>query len=464
MSDKIQKDNTEAENGYVSESHQIGLVKSLVGAVNAGDHKVATKLVENLHSADLADVFELLSINDRKELTHLLRDTLDPDILSELEGRAFDDVISVLDSDEIAEAITSLDTDDAVYVLEEMGGGKQQQEVLDNIAVDDRAHIEKAFSYPEDSAGRLMQRDFIAVPSYWNVGQTIDFLRTEDGLNKDFWEVFVVDPQYHPVGTMPLSWLLRSPPALEMSKAMMVEQTLIPVAMDQEEVAFRFRQYNLVSAAVVDDAGRLVGMITIDDIVDVMEEEAEEDILALAGVREGDVNISIFEIARTRFAWLAVNLGTAIIASVVIAQFGASIEKLVALAILMPIVASMGGNAGTQTMAVTVRALASKEITSANAYRIVSKEFFVSILNGVVFALIMGIFAGLWFASQQLGLVIAAAMVINMVVAGLSGILIPLGLDRLSIDPAVSSSVFVTTITDVIGFLAFLGLAAIYLV
>ncbi len=460
------EDNRESDvdSTHLAEAEQTDLVKSLALSFRENEPESAKLLVSHIHSADLADVFELLDGQTRKWLTNLLRDSLDPDLLPELEGQAFDDVISVLDTSEIAEAVTSLDMDDAVYVLDEIGSSKQQQDVLDTIAVDERILIEQAFTYPQDSAGRMMQKNFIAVPSFWTVAQTIDYLRSEEKLCKDFWEIFVVDPQHHPVGTMPLSWILRSETDVKMSDIMAVEQSLIPVEMDKEEVVYSFRQYNLVSAAVVDYAGRLVGMITVDDIVDVMEEEAEEDILALAGVREGDVNISIGEIARTRFGWLLVNLGTAIMASVVIAMFGADIEKLVALAILMPIVASMGGNAGTQTMAVTVRALASKEITPANAHRIVGKEFIVSLINGVLLAAIMGIFAGVWFDNTQLGLVIAAAMVINLAVAGLSGILVPLGLDKLEIDPAVSSSVFVTTITDVIGFLAFLGLAAVFLI
>lgn len=448
----------------LAKEEQTELVKSLAFSFRENEVESAKLLLAHIHSADLADVFELLDVQTRKWLANILRDDLDPDLLTELDGQTFEDVISVLDTSEIADAVTSLDMDDAVHVLEEMGSGEQQQEVLENIGVDDRILIEQAFKYPLDSAGRMMQRNFIAVPSFWTVAQAIEYLRSDESLSKDFWEVFVVDPQHHPMGTMPLSWILRSKVDVKISDIMAVEQTLVPVTMDKEEVAYLFRQYNLVSAAVVDYAGRLVGMITVDDIVDVMEEEAEEDILALAGVKEGDVNISIGEIARTRFGWLFVNLITAVLASVVISMFGASIEKLVALAILMPIVASMGGNAGTQTMAVTVRALASKEITPANAHRIVGKEFIVSIINGVLLAIVMGVFAGFWFANPQLGMVIAAAMVINLGVAGLSGILVPLGLDKLDIDPAVSSSVFVTTITDVIGFLAFLGLAALFLV
>jgi len=441
---------------------QTELVRDLSEAVRAGDGERVSELVEPVHSADLADVFELLPHGDRKELVHILGDQLDPDILPELEGQAFEDVISEMESSDIAGALSQMDSDDAAYVLEEMDE-TAQLEVLEQVSDQDRIAIEELLSYPEDTAGRMMERKLIAVAPFWNVGQVLDYLRSEDEIADDFWEIFVVDPQYHPIGTMALSKIMRRPRETLVGDIMQTEQTLIPVEMDQEEVADRFRRYNLVSAAVVDNAGRLVGVVKIDDIVDVIDEEAEEDILALAGVSEGDVNISVREITKTRFGWLLVNLLTAILASAVIAQFGASIEELVALAILMPIVASMGGNAGTQTMTVAVRALATRELTSANAARIVTKELFVSLANGALLAVLMGVVAAFWFASAGLGLVIGAAMVLNMIVAGLSGIMVPLVLDRMNIDPAVSSTVFVTTITDVVGFLAFLGLAATFL-
>jgi magnesium transporter len=445
-------------------AEQTELVKSLALSFREDEKESAKLLVAHIHSADLADIFELLDGQTRKWLAEILRDTMEPDLLTELEGQAFEDVISVLDTGEIADAVASMDMDDAVYVLDEMGEGQQQQDVLEAFDADERVLFEQAFTYPQDSAGRLMQREFVAVPSFWTVAQALDYLRCDDSQNKDFWEIFVVDPQHHPIGTIPLGWILRSDVKAKVSDIMAVEQTLIPVDMDKEEVAYLFRQYSLVSAAVVDYAGRLVGMLTVDDMVDVMEDEAGEDILALGGVKDGDINISIKDIAKARFSWLLVNLVTAILASIVIAMFGENIEKLVALAILMPIVASMGGNAGTQTMTVTVRALATKEITPANAYRVVGKEFIVSIINGIILASIMGVLASYWFSNPLLGWVIAAAMVINLAFAGLSGILIPLGLNKYGIDPAVSSSVFVTTVTDVIGFLAFLGLAAVFLI
>jgi magnesium transporter len=308
-----------------------------------------------------------------------------------------------------------------------------------------------------------MQRDFIAVAEYWTVGQTIDYMRESDDLPDEFYEIFVVDPAFRPVGTVPLNRAMRTKRPVMVRQIMNTEQKLIPVDMDQEEVAYMFSQYDLLSAAVVDDNGRLVGMITADDVMEVIEEEAEEDIMRLAGVGEVDLYDSVLNTTRTRFAWLLVNLGTAILASIVIALFDATIEQIVALAILMPIVASMGGNAGTQTLTVAVRSLAARELTPTNALRVVNKETLVGLVNGVLFAVLISIVAAVWFRDFALGGVLAAAMVINMVVAALSGILVPIGLDRVGIDPAVASSVFVTTITDVVGFFAFLGLAALIL-
>ena len=453
----------ETEDLSAIDEAQTALLRDLVEAIDGGREARMRALVEPLHSADLADLIGLMDAHHRVALAEMLRADLDPEVLTELEGAALEQVIGVLDPGEIAEAMCRLETDDAVEVLEELDK-RQQQEVLARVPGEERLAIEEGLAYPEDSAGRLMQRDLIAVPPYWSVGQTLEYLREQEDLPTDFWEIFVVDPHHKPIGTMPLSWVMRAKSEQQISEIMTGEQTLIPVALDQEEVAYLFRQYNLVSAAVVDKSERLVGMITVDDIVDVIDEEAGEDILALAGVSEGDVNISVRSISRTRFGWLLLNLLTAILASIVIAMFGASIEKLVALAVLMPIVASMGGNAATQTMTVAVRALATRELTAANTFRVVGKELAVSMMNGTVLAIIMGAIAALWFSNPPLGMVIAAAMIINMMVAGLSGILVPVALDRLDIDPAVASTVFVTTITDVIGFLAFLGLAALFLI
>jgi magnesium transporter len=443
------------------EAHE-ALLRDIVEAVDNGREARVRALVQPLHSADLADLIGLMDAHHRVALVEILRADLDPEVLSELEGAAFDQVIGVLEPGEIASAICKLETDDAVDVLEELDEIEQQQ-VLEQVPGEERVAIEEGLAYPEDSAGRLMQHDLVAVPPFWSVGQTLEYMQEQEDLPNDFWEIFVVDPHHKPIGTMPLSWAMRAKSDQKMSDIMTNEQTLIPVALDQEEVAHLFRQYNLVSAAVVDKNERLVGMITVDDIVDVIDEEAGEDILALAGVSEGDVNISVGSISRTRFGWLLLNLLTAILASAVIAMFGASIEKMVALAVLMPIVASMGGNAATQTMTVAVRALAARELTSVNTFRVLGKELAVSLMNGTVLAAIMGGIAALWFSNPPLGVIIAAAMIINMIVASLSGILVPVALERLDIDPAVASTVFVTTITDVIGFLAFLGLAALFL-
>lgn len=323
----------------------------------------------------------------------------------------------------------------------------------------DRAAIEEALTYPEDSAGRLMQRDLIAVPEYWTVGQLIDFLREKQDLATDFWEIFVVDPGYRPVGTIRLSWVLRSPRSVLVADLMQREQTLIPVDMDREELAMNFQKYALISAAVVDGAGRLVGMITVDDVVHIISEEAQEDVLKFAGAGEGDINEPISATVSTRARWLIVNCGTAILGSLVIALFEASIEKLVALAILMPIVASLGGNAGNQTMAVAVRALATGQLSAGNMAQMVLREIKVALLNGLLLAVLTGVLTALYFQSLGLGLVIAAAMVTNILIGGLAGVLVPLAMHRMKIDPAVASSVFVTMTTDVMGFLGFLGLA-----
>ncbi len=438
------------------------LVREAALAIRAGDKADIRKIIEPLHAADLADLIGLLAGSQRRALAELIKDDLDPDVLTELEGVALEDFLDVLQPHGVADAVSEMETDDAVEILEEMDE-EDRREVLEKVPADDRVAIEESFLFPEDSAGRLMQRDLVAVPPFWTVEQTLSFMRKEKDLPEDFWEIFVVDPHHRPIGTMPLSWVLRADRAHKVEEIMMTEQTLIPADTDQEEVAYQFGQYNLVSAAVTDNNGRLVGVITVDDIVDVIEEEADEDILALGGVREGDINVSITEIAKTRFGWLILNLFTAILASIVIFKFGATIERMVALAILMPIVASMGGNAGTQIMTVAVRALATRDLTSANAPRIVNKEAIVSLVMGIVLALIMGLIAALWFDDGALGLVIGAAMIINLLVAGLSGILVPIILDRNGVDPAVASSVFVTTITDVVGFYAFLGLGARFL-
>lgn len=435
-------------------------VKQVRVALDAGDYKQLMEVVEPLHEADIADIIEQLNAAERESFIALLGDDFTAEILTEISDTVRADVLYSIPNPQIAQALDQLETDDSVHILEDLNKD-DQREVLDALEnTGERRAIEEALSYPEQSAGRLMQRQHIAVPEFWTVGQSIDYLRENQALTSDFWEVFVVDPRYRPVGTLALSHVLRSPRETPVRDLMKTEQSLISVDMDQEDVAYRFQQYHLISSAVVDPRGRLVGMITVDDVVDVINEEAEEDILALAGVSDTDVNTSIFQTTRTRFTWLLVNLGTAVLASLVIALYEAEIAKLVALAVLMPIVASMGGNAGTQTLTVTVRSLATRNLSGANLWRVLNREVVVSLINGVLLALILGVVTSLWFGDLQLGLVIGFAMVVNMVAAGLAGMLIPVALDRLKIDPAVSSSVFVTTITDIVGFFVFLGLAA----
>jgi magnesium transporter len=336
----------------------------------------------------------------------------------------------------------------------------EQRAVLRALDPDDRAAIEQALAFPEESAGRLMQRDLIAVPEHWTIGHVIDYLRAGEALTTDFWEVFVVDERHHPVGTCMLSWILRTPRHVAVADVMKREQTLIPVDMDQEEVALRFQKYALISAAVVDQSGRLVGMITVDDIVHIIQEEASEDALLLSGVGEGDINESVLESYKARVRWLIANLGTALVAATIIGLFEGTISKMVALAALMPIVAGVGGNAGTQTLAVTVRALATNQLTQSNTWRAIVREIRVACLNGVTIAVVIGLGVGLFFGNWMLGGVIAAAMLTNIIIAGLAGVMVPLTLERAGADPAVASSVFVTMVTDSMGFLVFLGLAS----
>jgi len=348
--------------------------------------------------------------------------------------------------------------DDAVAIIEDLEEDEQQA-VLEALDPDDRAAIEEALSYPEESAGRIMRRDFVAVPEHWTAGQLIDFLRREEDLTTDFWEIYVVDPRGKPAGTLLLSWILRAPRGIAITDLMQREQTLIPVDMDQEEVALRFQKYALITAAVVDTTGRLVGMITVDDIVHIIQAEASEDALLLSGAGEGDINEPVIDSYKARVRWLIANLGTALVASTIISFFEDAISQLVVLAALMPIVAGVGGNAGTQTLAVTVRALATNQLTQSNRWRSVWREARVAVLNGLTVALVIGCGVAVVFGSPLLGVVIASAMLANIIIAGLAGVLVPLTLERLGADPAVASSVFVTMITDSMGFFVFLGLA-----
>ena len=459
--DPIREDVLVAESRLDADDHlKSAFVREVLDAADAGEHEQVRALVSPLHPADIADLFEQARPDQRKALADALDDLLDGEVIAELNDHVREELIDTLDPRKVADIASELETDDAVAIIEDMEEDDQRA-VLRALSPDDRAAIEEALSYPEESAGRLMQRDLIAVPEHMSVGQVIDYLRDNQDLTTDFWEVFIVDPHHHPIGTAQLSWILRTPRSVAMADVMKREQSLIPVDMDQEEVALRFQKYALISAAVVDPEGRLVGMITVDDIVHVIQEEAGEDILRLSGAGDGDINEPILMTVRTRLTWLVVNLGTAIIASSVVGLFQGEIARLAILAVLMPIVSGMGGNAGTQTLAVVVRALATNQLTDSNTVRMILREFRIALANGLALGLLIGIGVGLVFGIPQLGLVIGVAMVTNNLVAGLAGILVPLTLDRFRIDPAVSSAVFVTMMTDVMGFFSFLGLAAL---
>lgn len=422
------------------------------------------ELIKPLHASDFADLFEELGSEARSILVDHVKARLDPETLTYLDEVVREGILEQLAPEEVAAAITELETDDAIDVFEDVSEEFQAQ-VLDSLSPSDRALLEEALSYPEESAGRLMQRELVTVPKDWSVGNTIDYMRERAAhLPRDFYDIYVVDDERQPVGAVPLSRLMRNQRAVRIDDIMFTDLRMARVDMDQEEVAMMFRQYALVSAPVINGDGRLVGVITADDVVHVIHEEAEEDIMLLGGVSVDDFYEAVLDTVKSRFSWLLVNLGTAIVASIVIGFFDATIEKVVALAVLMPIVASMGGNAGTQTMTVAVRALAMNELTAANAARIVGKEVIVGGINGIVFALLMGAIAWLWFDLPSIGMVIAAAMIINLLIAGLAGVTIPILLDRMNVDPAVGSAVVLTTVTDVVGFLAFLGLAAVVLV
>src|SRR3954464_472485 len=387
-------------------------VRAVVERVEAGDTEGARAMVAPLHPADIADLFELIDSDDRRALAAALADMLDGDVLAEMNEHVREELIDALEPHQVAEIAGELETDDAVAIIEDMEEDDQRA-VLRALDPDDRAAIEEALTYPEESAGRLMQRDLIAVPEHWTIGQVIDYLRAGDDLTTDFWEVFVVDPQHHPVGTCMLSWILRARRNVRVADVMKREQTLVPVDMDQEEVALRFQKYALISAAVTDQSGRLVGMITVDDIVHIIQEEASEDVLLLPGAGEGDTKEPIWETVRRRLTWLIVNLGTAIIAASVVSLFQGEISRLVVLAVLMPIVAGMGGNAGTQTMAVTVRALATNQLTSSNTQRMIFREFRIAATNGLALGVMIGFGVGMLFGRSDLGTVIALAMLIN---------------------------------------------------
>ena len=434
-------------------------VREVLDAVADGDDEAARALVADLHPADIADLIELAPGDERSDLIEALAGIVDADVYAELNDWVREDVIEEMEPQQVADLAAQLDTDDAVAMIEDLDQDDQLA-VLRAMEPDDRAAVEEALTYGEETAGRLMQRDLIAVPEHWNVGQVIDYMRKTDELATDFWEVFVVAPNHHPVGTCKLSTILRSPRSVPVSDIMARKQTLIPVDLDQEEVALKFQKYALISAAVVDLSGRLVGMITVDDIVHIIQEEAGEDALLLSGAGDGDINEPIAMTVRTRLTWLVINLGTAILASSVVGLFQGEIGRFALLAVLMPIVSGMGGNAGTQTLAVAVRALATNQLTSSNTMRMFGRELTIALSNGLSLGVLIGTGVAVIFGNPLLGAVMGSAMVINNLVAGFAGIVVPVTLDRMRIDPAVSSAVFVTTATDCMGFFSFLGLAA----
>ncbi|MET0169836.1 MAG: magnesium transporter [Aliihoeflea sp.] len=427
-------------------------------AIENGEAEALTADLANLHQSEVGHLLEALDADDRRQLVVLMGDEFDFAALTEVDEAIRLDIVERLPNAQIAQAVQELDSDDAVYILEDLDP-QDQDEILAQLPFTERIRLRRSLDYPEESAGRRMQTEFVAVPPFWTVGQTIDYMREDKNLPDSFHQVFVVDPTFRLVGAVNLDRVLRSQRGVRIEDVMHETRHAIPATMDQEEAAQEFEQYDLLTAAVVDENDRLVGVLTIDDVVDVIQEEAEEDLLRLGGVGDEELSDTIATTSRLRVPWLMVNLVMAFVAASVIGLFDATIQEIVALAILMPIVAGMGGNAASQTMTVTVRALAARDLDIYNAGRIIRREIGVGLINGVVFATLIGLVAGLWFRNADLGGVIAVAMLINLFVAALAGILMPLLLHKFGADPAVASPVFVTTTTDVVGFFAFLGLA-----
>jgi len=430
--------------------------------VAAGDHDGLVLVAGDLHEADLGGLLEALDADDRPKLIEILGKDFDFTALTEVDDAVREEILEELEADTVAEGMRDLDSDDAVYILEDMDEA-DKAEILDKLPATERIALQKSLDYPEDSAGRRMQTEVIAVPPFWTVGQTIDFMRDTSDLPETFYEIYVVDTSHRFLGTVALDKLLRTKRPVKISALADPERKTVAATDELTDVAQIFKRYNFVSAPVVDEAERLVGVMTIDDIVDIIDEEADEEIKALGGVK-GDEELSdtVPAIARSRFQWLFVNLLTAFFAAAVMKLFEGSLEKMVALAVLAPVVASQGGNAATQTMTVAVRALATGELGNWNISRFVTRELLVSFINGAAFALITGAVAAIWFGNAGLGVVIGLAIIANLFAAALAGAAIPIALDRFGIDPAVSSGTFVTTVTDVVGFFAFLGIATLW--
>ncbi|MGX1106886.1 MULTISPECIES: magnesium transporter [Bradyrhizobium] len=437
-------------------------VAAITRAIHAADRPLLCEVVAELHEADLGDLIAALAPDDRVTLVEITGTDFDFSALNEVDETVREEILEELEPETVAEGVRELESDDAVELLESLDE-EDQEEILEKLPAAEREDIERSLLYPENSAGRRMQTEFIAVPPDWNVGQAIDYMRDTPDLPDRFYEIYVVDTGKHLLGAVPLDVLLRTRRPVPIKDLIDEDRRRVSALEDQEEVARMFGKYNLVAAPVVDTIDRLVGMITIDDVVDVIEEEADEDLKALGGVTsDEELSDTVWTIARGRFNWLLVNLATAFLASSVLGLFEGQLEKMVALAVLAPIVASQGGNAATQTMTVAVRALATRELGSYNAMRVVLRETMVGLVNGIAFAVITGVAAVAWFKIPGLGIVIGLAIICNLVAGALGGILIPMVLERVRADPAVASGTFVTTVTDVVGFFSFLGIATLW--
>ncbi|MDP3407950.1 magnesium transporter [Bosea sp. (in: a-proteobacteria)] len=440
-----------------------GLVEQVSQALLLSDLTTLRAVVSDMHAADLGALIEALDAEERTRLISQLGRDFDFTALTEVDDSIREEILETLSAQTVAEGVRDLDTDDAVYILEDLDEA-DKNEVLDRLTPAERIVLQQGLDYPEGSAGRRMQSEILAVPAFWTVGQTIDHLRQTDNLPERFFEILVADPAHHFVGSVPLDRLLRTQRPVAIATLVDEDSRAVKATDDIEDVARLFQRYNLIATPVVDEAERLVGVITIDDIVDVIEDAADDDVKQLGGVRaDEELSDPVRQIARSRFSWLFINLFTSFLAAAVMSLFEAQLSQVVALAILAPVVASQGGNAATQTMTVAVRALATQELGSWNLRRFITRELIVGLINGVGFAVITGCVAALWFGSQGLGVVIAIAMVVNLMAAAVAGVAIPVILDRFEVDPAIASGTFVTTVTDVVGFFSFLGVAAIWL-
>ena len=462
MSDQTaleEKPEDETEDDYALRDR---VVAAAIDATERGDREALIEVLEPLHPADIADLIEQVEPEGRAAVLGLAGDYIDGEILSEIDEDIRDAVVDALQPEVLAEAVRELESDDVVDLIEGLDQ-ERQDAIIEVLDVVDRIAVEKALAYPEYSAGRLMQRETVIAPEHWSVGDAIDHMRAHEDLPEQFYHIVLVDPRHRPTAYVTLGRLMSSRREVKLADITEDSFRSFDVTEDEGDVAYAFNQYHLISAPVVDEDGRLVGIITIDDAMTILDEEHEEDVHRLGGVGDESLSNSSLEIVKRRFPWLAANLATAILASLVIAIFEDVLAAVVALAVLMPIVASMGGNAGTQSMTVAVRALATRDLTASNALRVVRREATAGLLNGVIFAVVMGIVGLIWFGQPMIGVVIAVAMVVNLLVAGLSGVLIPLALDKAGVDPALASGTFVTTVTDVVGFFAFLGLASLVL-